>query len=167
MATPPAGSGPPPGWYADPHGGGGQRYWDGERWTEHSTAPAVAPGAALTSDREARNWALAAHLSALAGIVVGGLIWLGPLVVYLVKKDAHPYIREQAREALNFNLSVSLYMLVGGVVTLVLILFLIGILLIPILFALAIVWLVLTIVGAVKASNGEPFRYPLTIRFLT
>jgi uncharacterized protein len=167
MATPPSGPSPPPGWYADPQGGGGQRFWDGSRWTEHATAPVMASGAGLTSDREARNWALAGHLSALAGIVVGGLIWLGPLIVYLVKKDAHPYIREHAREALNFNLSIFLYLLVGGIITFFLVLFLVGLLLIPIWFALAIAWLVLTIVGAVKASNGEQYRYPLTIRFLS
>jgi uncharacterized protein len=101
-----------------------------------------------------------AHLSALAGIVVGGLIFLGPLIVYLVKKDEHPFIAEQSREALNFNLSVFIYVIVSAI----LIVLVIGLLLLP---AVAIAWLVLTIIASVRASNGESYRYPLTIRIVS
>jgi uncharacterized protein len=101
-----------------------------------------------------------AHLSALAGIVAGGLIWLGPLIVYLVKKDEHPFIADQSREALNFNLSVFIYIIASAILIIVVI----GIILLPV---VAIAWLVLTIIAAVRASNGESYRYPLTIRLVT
>jgi len=100
-----------------------------------------------------------AHLSALAGLVIG-LNWLGPLIVYLVKKDEHPFIADQSREALNFNISVTIYLLASAI----LILLVVGILLLP---AVAIAWLVLTIMAAVRANNGEPYRYPLTIRLVS
>lgn len=115
----------------------------------------VAPGLSQT----VRNWALGAHLSALIGAWVA-LAFVGPLVVWLIKRDEHPFIATHAREALNFNLSVLLY----GVMAWVLSLLLIGI---PLLIGIGIAWLVLTIVATVKASKGQGYRYPLTIRFVT
>ncbi|MDP8960135.1 MAG: DUF4870 domain-containing protein [Actinomycetota bacterium] len=87
------------------------------------------------------------------------LAFLGPLVVWLVKREDHPFVEMHAREALNFNLSVLLYFIVGVVLAFVLIGFLL-------LAALAVIWLVFTIIAAVRASNGEPYRYPLTIRLV-
>jgi uncharacterized protein len=100
-----------------------------------------------------------AHLSALFGLIIG-LNWLGPLVIYLVKKDEHPFIADQSREALNFNLSVFIYVLVS----VVLIFIVIGFLLLPV---IGIAWLVLTIIAGVRANNGEAYRYPLTIKFVS
>ena len=159
----------PAGWYPDPEVPGGQRYWDGTQWTEdrQALAPAPAPGAPVIVDDNARQWALFAHLSALLGSLVGGLSFLGPMIIYLVKKDEHPFIADQAREALNFNLSVLLYFVVVGIATFVLVFIVIGLLLIPVLIAMGIAWLVLTIMAAVKANGGEAYRYPLTIRFVS
>ena len=155
---------PPPGWYADPQGSG-QRWWDGSRWTDHTQgAPApAAPGTA--TDADARNWAMAAHLSALVSALIG-FAFVGPLIVYLVKKDEHPFIRQQAAEALNFQLSWLIWAVAGGIALAILIIVLIGIVLIPLAIAAAIAWLVLTIMAGVKAGKGEPYRYPLTIRFV-
>ncbi|HEU4399556.1 MAG TPA: DUF4870 domain-containing protein [Actinomycetota bacterium] len=111
------------------------------------------------ADANARQWAMIAHLSALAGLVIG-LNWLGPLIVYLVKKDEHPFIADQSREALNFNISVFIYIIASAILIIVVI----GFLLLP---AVAIAWLVLTIIAAIRANNGEPYRYPLTIRLVT
>jgi uncharacterized Tic20 family protein len=156
---------PSPGWYPDPSAPGTQRWWDGTRWTEHSSAPPAAqsPYAAV---QQSRQWALFAHLSALAGLLIG-LNFLGPLIIYLVKKNEDSYIAHHAREALNFNLSVFLYLLVGGIAAVVLTLILIGLLLFPVLFGIVIAWVVLVIMAAVKANAGEAYRYPLTIRFVS
>lgn len=116
-------------------------------------------GVAPALSQTVRNWALGAHLSALIGAWVA-LAFVGPLVVWLVKRDEHPFIAMHAREALNFNLSVLLYGVVAGILSVLLI----GI---PILIALVIAWFVLIIVATVKASNGEGYRYPLTIRFVS
>jgi uncharacterized Tic20 family protein len=156
---------PAPGWYPDPSVPGGQRWWDGTRWTEHSSAPQPVPAAQPTV-QQSRQWAMFAHLSALAGLVIG-LNFLGPLIIYLVKKNEDPYVAQHAREALNFNLSVFLYLLVGGISAVILTLVLIGILLFPVLFAIAIAWIVLTIMAGIKANGGELYRYPLTIRFVS
>ncbi len=108
---------------------------------------------------EVRNWAMAAHASALVGAWVL-LAFLGPLVVWLAKREAHPFIDVHGREALNFNLSVLLY----TVVAVGLAFLLIGI---PLLIAIGAGWLVLTIVATVRAANGEHYRYPFTIRFVS
>jgi uncharacterized protein len=156
---------PAPGWYPDPSAPGAQRWWDGTRWTEHSSAPQPAPVQRPTV-QQSRQWALFAHLSAFAGLLIG-LNFLGPMIIYLVKRNEDPYVADHAREALNFNLSVFLYLLVGGIAAVILTLVLIGLLLFPFLFAIAIAWIVLTIIAAIKANNGEPYRYPLTIRFVS
>ena len=166
-----------PGWYPDPTVPGQQRWWDGTRWSEHvGPAPATRPepppapyGAPRTpmAPEQARQWAMLAHLSAFGGLLIGGFTFLGPLIVYAIKKDEDPFVADQAREALNFNLSALLYGTVLGIVTFILIFVLIGLLFIPVIIALAIAWLVLVIVAAVAANRGEAYRYPLTIRFIT
>ena len=163
-ATPPT-ENPQPGWYPDPEVAGGQRYWDGAQWTENR-APAAQAAAPVAYNQEARQWAMFAHLSALAAMVIG-LNFLGPLIIWAIKKDEDAYVRAHATEALNFNLSVFLYFVVGGIATFVLILVLIGILLIPVLMALGVAWIVLAIMAGLKANRGEFYRYPATIRFIT
>lgn len=100
------------------------------------------------------------HVAAFAGLVVPFGNILGPLVIWLVKKDTMPFAADQAKEALNFNITWTIAMLVSAALVLVLI----GI---PLLAALTIAWLVLTIVAAVKASSGERYRYPLTLRLVS
>lgn len=84
--------------------------------------------------------------------------WVGPLIVYLVAKG-EGFTKDNAREALNYQLTVMLALIVCGILSLVLI----GI------FMMWVVWLVnlvLCIVAAVKTSNGVNYRYPMTIRFI-
>jgi uncharacterized Tic20 family protein len=85
---------------------------------------------------------------------------VAPLVVYLVKKDTSPFVRQHAAEALNFHLTLTLAVIVSAL----LVLLLIGILL---LFVVLIGGAVLAIVAAVAAGKGETYRYPLTIRFVS
>lgn len=114
----------------------------------------------MEEEKQARNWGMLCHLTALAallGIPFGHL--LGPLVVWLIKKNEYPFVDEQGKESLNFQISVTIYSLP----LFILIFVLVGI---PLLIALFVVDVILVIVAAVKASNGESYRYPLTIRFI-
>jgi uncharacterized Tic20 family protein len=153
-----------PGWYPDPAGSGSLRYWDGTRRTD-AVSSAVPPAGPENARDDSRTWALAAHLSALLSLVIG-FPFVGPLVIYLVKKD-DPFVRRHAAEALNFNLSVMLYGIVLGILTFVLIFFIIGLALIPVLILGALAWLVFVCLAAAKAGQGEDYRYPLTIRFVS
>jgi len=106
-----------------------------------------------------------AHLSAFIGLL-GIPSPVGPLIVWLTQREQDPYIDDQGREALNFNISVAIYfvvMFIASFVTFGLLL----ILTIPAFIALGIAWVVLVIIAAVKANNGEPFRYPMTIRLIS
>jgi uncharacterized protein len=128
--------------------------------------PSPPPGPGLSS--ETRNWALAAHLSAFLGAWIA-LAFVGPLVVWLLKREEHPYIDHHAREALNFNLSVLLYGVVLAILAIPIGVLTLGLGLLPVILlfgALALGWLVLTIIAAVAASNGEAYRYPLTVRLV-
>lgn len=110
--------------------------------------------------KQAHTWGMLCHLSALSqvvGVPLGHL--LGPLVVWLIKKDVYPYVDTQGRESLNFQISMSIYMLVAGALSFAFI----GI---PILIGLVLTDLIFVIVASVKASSGQIYRYPLTIRFL-
>jgi uncharacterized Tic20 family protein len=105
-----------------------------------------------------RNWAVAAHLSGfLAAFVALG--FLGPLIVLLTEGSRSPYVRRHAVAALNFNLSVLLWVVVSAVLMIVLVGFLT-------MAAVGIMYLVASILGAMAASRGDDFRYPLTIRFV-
>jgi len=112
-------------------------------------------------DSETRTWGMLCHLSALAGYFfpMGWLI--GPLVVWLIKKDQIPFVDDQGKESLNFQLTI----LIAGVIVLILALVTCGvgaILGIP----LAIVDIIFPIIGAVRANAGEYYRYPFNIRFI-
>lgn len=152
-----------PGWYTDPAGSASLRFWDGRRWTDALSA-AVPPAAPTNRRDDSRGWALAAHLSAPLALFVA-LPPLGPLVVYLVKKD-DPFVRRHAAEALNFNLSFLLYASVVGAFTFALLFIFWGVFLVSLLSAIALVWVICVCVAAVRAGQGEDYRYPLTIRFL-
>lgn len=113
-----------------------------------------------TPGPEERNWAVLCHLSALLGLVVWGVgIVLGPLIAWLIKKDTMPFVNEQGKEALNFQITVFL----AGLVCSALVFVLIGI---PLLAALGIVDLVFIIIAAIKASEGVGYRYPVSLRLI-
>ncbi|MFB0565446.1 MAG: DUF4870 domain-containing protein [Candidatus Aminicenantaceae bacterium] len=106
-----------------------------------------------------RTWGMLAHIAALAGFIVPFGNIIGPLVIWLIKKDESPFVDDQGKESLNFQISITIYCIVAAL----LIIIVLGIF---ILIGLAILDIVLIIVAAVKANNGEKFRYPLTIRFV-
>jgi uncharacterized protein len=107
-----------------------------------------------------RNWAMFAHLSSLLGwigIPLANLI--APLVIWQVRKDDMPFAADQAKECLNFQISMTIYALISAVLALVLI----GIFM---LIALWVIDVIFTVIAAIKANDGVPYRYPLTIRFI-
>ncbi len=99
------------------------------------------------------------HLTALAGVIIPFGNLLGPLIVWLVKRDESSLVDREGKESLNFQISMSIYAIVSSL----LILLLIGI---PMLVIVRLVDIILTIVASVKTANGESYTYPLTIRFL-
>jgi len=111
-------------------------------------------------DKPDRTWDLLCHLLALTGLIgvpLGNI--LGPLVIWLIKKDQLPSVDAHGKESLNFQISMTIYAIVAAIS----IFAIIGFVLLP---AVIITDLILVIIAAVKASNGEFYRYPLTIRFL-
>ena len=108
-----------------------------------------------------RTWSILCHASALLGFVIPWVFHLlGPLIVWLAKRDGSAEIDAHGKESLNFQISMLIYNLVAGVLCLVLI----GFVLLVILHFLN---LVLVIVASIRASEGRLYRYPLTVRFIT
>jgi uncharacterized protein len=126
------------------------------------TPPPPPPPAASPAgpERQAHMWGMFCHLAGFAGLIVPffGQI-LGPLVVWLIKKDEFAFVNDQGKEAVNFQISMAIYMLVASMLSLILI----GI---PILIGLGIADIVLVIIATIKANDGFQYRYPITIRFL-
>jgi uncharacterized protein len=131
-----------------------------------------------------RQWAAGAHLAALVLALLTSWIAgiagvLGAGIVYLVKRDSSSFVAGHAREAVNFNLSMFIYAciavalgiaLVGAtVLTLGIGLILTlpaGVLLVVACVGIAVLWLACSVIAAVKAWNGEAYRYPLSLRLL-
>jgi len=114
----------------------------------------------FVDQKQERNWGILCHLSALVlfiGIPFGNII--GPLVVWLIKKNELPLVDQEGKESLNFQISMTIYASAAAILILLLIGF-------PLLIGLMITDLILTIIAAVKVSNGESYRYPLTIRLI-
>jgi hypothetical protein len=118
-----------------------------------------------------RAWEVLCHLSAIVGLlgVPFGNI-LGPLIVWLIKRDDSPAVDAHGKESLNFHISWTLYAFLATTISTALIFVLIGvfmwILLIPILVIGWLSMIVLVVIASIKASNGELYHYPLTIHFL-
>ncbi len=117
--------------------------------------------ATTLSEKEARKWAMICHLSALVGLLGNGIGFLiGPLVVWLIKREDDPLIEEQGKEAVNFQLTMFLALLVSALLVFVLI----GI---PLLIMFGLMMVIFPIIAGVKTSNGEHYRYQISIRFLS
>ncbi|NYT02934.1 MAG: DUF4870 domain-containing protein [Methanosarcinales archaeon] len=141
----------------------------------------------IEANNQARNWAVACHLSALVlllGIPFGNV--LGPLVVWLLKKNDYPFVDQHGKEALNFQASITLYWMVLGVLAFLMLMispfswpwhhnafdfwmpmgvamfFPMGLLMV----LLGLVDILLVVMAAVKASDGQAYRYPFSIRFI-
>lgn len=126
---------------------------------DFTTNAQPAPEPTPSTNKDANMWGMLCHLSALAGLVIpfGNLI--GPLVVWLLKKNEIPFVDEQGKESLNFQILVTIAMLV----CIALVFVCIGAILAP---AVGIAAIVFVIIASVKANNGEHYRYPINLRLI-
>ena len=125
----------------------------------NSPAPPPIPAYQVISEED-KSRAMLCHL---LGIFTG---FIGPLILWLVKKDSSAFVGHHGREALNFQITLMLVMLGLGSVTVVLMFVVVGILLVPVLFIVPILALVAEIIAAVAAQKGEWHRYPCCIRLI-
>jgi hypothetical protein len=140
--VPPPGSMPPP--PQQPMPGGAPMNYASPSGAPTYTGP--------EPDKDAKTFAMLAHLLGIIG-------FLGPLIIWLVKKDQSPFVDDQGKEALNFHLT----MLIGYIIGFALSAFCIGFLVLPVVW---IVSLIFSIMGAMKANTGVPYRYPFAIRMI-
>jgi len=123
-------------------------------------APTIAP-----RDADERMWAMLGHLAAFSAFITGLGCVIGPLIVWLVKRETMPFAGDQAKEALNFNITAIIVAIGLGIFTFIT-LGVGALLTVPAACVLFVGWFVLTIVAAMKANNGEPYRYPFAIRLV-
>ena len=134
-------------------------------------ATSAPPTLAGTASAEEKQWAMFAHLSALlGGLVTSGWagsvgFFIGPMVIWLMKKDTMPFVNDQAKEALNFAITVSIAC-VALVMLTILSLGIGALLTIPLMMAIGITALVLVIMAAIKANEGVAYRYPFALRLV-
>ena len=105
------------------------------------------------SQSDERLWAMLAHVSGLLFAIIG------PLIVLLVFGKRSAFVDDQSKEALNFQITAT----VASIISAVLVIVLVGLILLPV---VAIGFIVLTIIGAIKAYAGEPYRYPVNVRLI-
>ena len=120
---------------------------------------AVIPPSAGSPSADEKTWGMLAHLSSLVGFVIPFGNVLGPLVVWMIKKESMPFVDSQGKEALNFQITV----MIAGIICIPLMFVLIGFVL---MFVVAIAWLVLSIIAGLKAQAGEDYRYPWALRLI-
>jgi uncharacterized Tic20 family protein len=120
---------------------------------QHSDVP--------TSDvpSDAKMWAMFCHLSAILTMYLLAMGFLGPLIIWLIKKDQSKFVDYHGKEALNFQITV----LIAGLICIPLIFVIIGIFL---LIALGVFSLIMCIIAGINANGGSYYRYPLTLRLI-
>ena len=116
-------------------------------------------GIATVPSDEDRNWAVGCHLAALSGLVTGVGFILGPLIVWLIKKDQSAFVSDQGKEAVNFQITMAL----AFVVSCVLIVVLVGFLLMAL---VGIFNLLCVVMAAMRSSEGVVYRYPVNLRLI-
>jgi uncharacterized Tic20 family protein len=121
--------------------------------------PNYAPVPTPMSESDVRLLAMLTHLSALTGLFTGVGFLIAPIIIWQIQKDKSAYIDYHGKEAVNFQITIAL----ATAVSFLLMFVLIGFVLV---WIVGVVWLVFTIIAAIKANNGEYYRYPLSIRFI-
>jgi len=111
----------------------------------------------IETRHQAKQWGMFCHLAALSGWIGIPFGWiLGPLVMWLMKKDELKFVEDQGRQAINFQINMLVYAIVAGLASLVVI----GI---PFLIAISLAMVICPIIGTVEASKGNYYRYPCVL----
>ncbi|KPM79679.1 MULTISPECIES: DUF4870 domain-containing protein [Pseudoalteromonas] len=113
----------------------------------------------IVADKDQRTWAMFCHLSALAGLLFPFGSVIGPLIVWLVKKEEMPLVAEHGRKSLNFQLT----MMIAYIVCFMLMFVVVGVILLPL---VALFSLIMVVVSAIKANDGKEVKYPMAIEFI-
>ena len=134
--------------------------------SEFENMTAAPPPPSGEPSAEERQWGLFGHLSSLTGLFTGGIgNIIGPLIIWLIKKDTMAFASDQAKEALNFNITLLIISIVLVLVTF----FTLGLgifITLPLGVLIGIAWRVLNIMAAINANNGEAYRYPFALRLI-
>jgi uncharacterized Tic20 family protein len=119
-----------------------------------------------SSNAGERQWAIGIHLSGLLGFAGPHFLnVIGPLIIWLLKKQDSSYLNAVGKRVVNFQISYSLYGFAAATLIGLLWWIVIGLFLIPLYVIIAVAWLLFTIIGAVKESNGETYEFPYVIKF--
>ena len=109
--------------------------------------------------KDERTWAMLSHFSALCMFIFPFGNILAPLIIWLIKKEEMSFVEDQAKEVLNFQISMTIYLLISGILCFILI----GI---PFVIGLGIFNVIITIIAGIKANDGKTYRYPINLRLI-
>ena len=110
-------------------------------------------------DKEERTWGMLCHLVVFVGYIIPFASIIGPLVIWMIKRDEMPFVDDQGKESLNFQITIMLALIASGILMFVLI----GVVLI---FVVVIFQFIVVIIASIKAKEGVYYRYPLCIRLI-
>ena len=111
------------------------------------------------TEKEERQWAMFAHIGTFSSMFVPLGNFIAPIVIWQMKKHESEFVVEQAKESLNFQITLFIYALISFLLVFIIIGFFL-------IFALVIFGLIMIIIGGIKANEGEDFRYPMTLRLV-
>jgi len=117
------------------------------------------PPMEITPSKDERTWAMLSHFSALCMFIFPFGNILAPLIIWLIKKEEMPFVQDQGKEVLNFQISMTIYLLISGILCFILI----GI---PFVIGLVIFNVITTIIAGIKANDGKSYRYPINMRLI-
>jgi len=117
------------------------------------------PAIETTPSKDERTWAMLCHFSTYIGFIFPFGNIIVPLIIWLSKREDLPLVEDQGREVLNFQISMTIYFIISGILCIILI----GI---PIVIGLIIFDFIITIVAAISANDGKYYRYPINLRLI-